>query len=74
MKWKKEEFYAGAKAELPRIIFGRERGNLTYVRMGLIKDIKWQKSSPRKTLREKLPVRYQSLSSEVCCKCKLLNF
>ena len=38
MKWKKEEFYAPAMAELPRILFGRERGNLRYVRLGLIKD------------------------------------
>ena len=46
-------------AELPRILFGRERGDLRYERLGLIK---WQKHSLRKTLREKLPVRYQGLS------------
>ena len=50
---------AGAMTVLPRILFGREQGNLGYVRLGLIK---WQKSSPQKTLRGKLPVRYQALS------------
>ena len=33
-------------AELPRILFGRERGNVRYARLGLIK---WLKYSPRKT-------------------------
>ena len=59
MKWKVWEFYARGMAEFPRILFGRERGNLTYARLGLIK---WLMYSPRKTLRGKLPVRYQGLT------------
>ena len=46
-------------AELPRILFGRKRGNVRYARLGLIK---WLKYSPRKALRGKLPVRYQGLT------------
>ena len=46
-------------AELPRIRFGRERGNVRHARLGLIK---WLKYSPRKALRGKLPVRYQGLT------------
>ena len=46
-------------AELPRILFGRERGNVRYARLGLIK---WLKYSPRKAFRGKLPVRYQGLT------------
>ena len=53
------EFYARGMAEFPRILFGRERGNLRYARLGLIK---WLMYSPRKTLRGKLPVRYQGLT------------
>ena len=56
MKWKEQEFYARAMAELSRILFGREQGNVRYARLGLIK---WLKYSPRKALRGKLPVRYQ---------------
>ena len=46
-------------AELPRVLFGRERGNLRHARLGLKK---WPKYSPRKTLRGLLPVRYQGLT------------
>ena len=46
-------------AELPRIRFGCERGNVRYSRPGLIK---WLTYSPRKVLRGKLPVRYQGLT------------
>ena len=59
MKWKEAEFYARAMAELPRIIFEREGGN--YVRLGLIKWLMYM-YSPRKTLKGKLPVRYQGLT------------
>ena len=70
MKWKVQEFYARAVAELPRILrssygwithnsFGRERGNVRYARLGLIK---WLKYSPRRALRGKLPVRYERLT------------
>ena len=52
----RQEFYARAMAELPRVLFGRERGNVRYARLGLIK---WLKYSPRKASRCKLPVRYQ---------------
>ena len=51
MKWKVWEFYARGMAEFPRILFGRERGNLRYARLGLIK---WLMYSPRKTWRGKL--------------------
>ena len=54
MKLKEQEFYARAMAELPRILFGCERDNVRYARLGLIK---WLKYSPRKVLRGKLPVR-----------------
>ena len=59
MKWKGQELYARAMAELPRILFGREQGNVRYARLGLIK---WLKYSPQKALRGKLPVRYQGLT------------
>ena len=59
MKWKVGELYARAMAGFPRILFGRERGNLRYARLGLIK---WMIYSPGKTLRGKLPVRYQGLT------------
>ena len=59
MKWKVGEFYARRIPGFPRILFGRERGNLRYARLGLIK---WLMYSPRKTLRGKLPVRYQGLT------------
>ena len=59
MKWKVGEFYALVMAGFLRIIFWRERGNLRYTRLGLIK---WLMYSPRKTLRGKLPVRYQGLT------------
>ena len=59
MKWKEEELYARAMAGLPRNLYGRERGNLRYARLGLIK---WPMYSPRKTLRGKVPVRWQGLS------------
>ena len=59
MKWKEQEFYARAMAELPRILFGCQRGNVRYARLGLIT---WLKYSPRKALRGKLPVRYQGLT------------
>lgn len=55
----KQEFYARAMAELPRILFGYQRGSVRYARLGLIK---WLKYSPWKALRGKLPVRYQSLT------------
>ena len=59
MKWKVGEFYAHRMAGFPIILFGRERGNLRFARLGLIK---WLMYSPRKTLRGKLPVRYQGLT------------
>ena len=59
MKWKEQEFYAHAMAELHRILFGCERGNVRYSRLGLIK---WLKYSPREALRGNLPVRYQGLT------------
>ena len=62
MKRKVGEFYARAMAGFPRILFGRERGNLRYARLGLIK---WLMYSPRKTFRGKLPVRYQCLTLRV---------
>ena len=64
LKWKEQEFYARAMAELRRIPFGRpaERGNVRYARLGLIK---WLKYSPRKSLRGKFPVRYQGLTLRV---------
>ena len=46
-------------AEVPRILLGRERGNVRYARLGLIK---WLKYSPRKALRGKRQVRYQGLT------------
>ena len=51
--------------ELPRILFGCERGNVRYARLGLIK---WLKYSPRKALREKRPVRYQGLTLRFAVK------
>ena len=54
-----QELYARAMAELPRILFGCERGNVRYSRLGLIK---WLKYSPREALRGNLPVRYQDLT------------
>ena len=51
--------YVRPMAELPRILFGRERGKLRYATLGLIK---WLKYIRWKTLREKLPVRYQVLT------------
>ena len=59
MKWKVGEFCARRIPGFPRILFGRERGNLRYARLGLIK---WLMYSPRKTWRGKLPVRYQGLT------------
>ena len=59
MKWKEQEFYARAMAELLRILFGCKRGNVRYSRLGLIK---WLKYSPREALRGNLPVRYQGLT------------
>ena len=59
MKWKVGELYARGVVEFPRILFGRERGNLRYARLGLIK---WLMYSPRKTLRGKQPVIYQGLT------------
>ena len=59
MKWKVGESYARAMAGFPRILFGRERDNLRYARLGLIK---WLMCSPRKTLRGKLLIRYQGLT------------
>ena len=55
MKWKVGEFHARRMAGFPRIFFG----NLRYARLGLIK---WLMYSPRKTLRGKLPVRFQGLT------------
>ena len=34
MKWESEEFHARGMAELTRIIFGNERGNLRYTALG----------------------------------------
>ena len=58
-RWKKQEFYARAMAILPRILFGRKRGNVRYARLGLIT---WLKYSLRKAFRRKLPVRCQGLT------------
>ena len=52
-------------AELPRILFGRERGKVRYARLGLIK---WLKYSPRKALREKIQVSYQGLTLKFAVK------
>ena len=57
--WKKQEFYARGMAELPIILYGRQRDNVRYARLGLIK---WLKYSPRKALRGKRPVRCQGLN------------
>ena len=57
--WKVSESCDRAMAGFPRILFGGEKGNLKYVRLGLIK---WLMYSPRKTLRGKLLVRYQRLT------------
>ena len=54
-----QEFYARAMAELARILFGCQRGNVRYARLGLIK---WLRYSPRKALKGKLPVRNQGLT------------
>ena len=59
MKWKVGELYARRIPGFPRILFGRERGNLRCATLGLIK---WLMYSPRKTWRGKLPVRYQGLT------------
>ena len=59
MKRKVGKFYARPMAGFPRILFGRERANLRYVRLGLIK---WLMYSLQKTLRGKPPVRYQGLT------------
>ena len=69
MKWKAQEFYARAMAELAITLFGRERGNARLVM------IKWLKYSPRKALRGKLPVRYQGLTLRFAVNVdfKLLN-
>ena len=48
-----------AMAGFTRILFGGEKGNLKYARLGLIK---WLMYSPQKTLIEKLQVRYQGLT------------
>ena len=40
-----EEFHTGGMAELPRIRFGHERGNLSYATLALIK---WPKYERRK--------------------------
>ena len=57
--WKVRELFARRMAGFPRILFGRERGNLRSARLGLIK---WLMYSPWKTLRGKLLVRYQGLT------------
>ena len=56
-----------------RILFGRESDNLRNARLGLIK---WLMYSPRKTLRGKLPVRYQGLTLRFAVKliCSLFIF
>ena len=41
------------------VLFERDIGNLRDARLGLIK---WLMYSPRKTLRGKIPVRYQGLT------------
>ena len=74
MKWKVWEFYARGMAEFPRILFGRERGNLRYARLGLIK---WLMYSPRKTLRGKLLKTTSQIPRsdlEICCKCRRFIF
>ena len=71
MKWKEQEFYARAMADLPRILFGRERGNVRYARLGLIK---WLKYSPPKALRGTAPVRYQGLTLRFAVNVDFLFF
>ena len=71
MKWKVGLFYARRMAGFPRILFGRERGNLRCARLGLIK---WLMYSSRKTLRGKLVSQIPRSDLEVCCKCRLFIF
>ena len=66
MKCKVWEFYARGVVEFPRILLGRERGNLRYARLGLIK---WLMYSPRKTTS-----RIPRSDLEVCCKCRRFIF
>ena len=66
MKLKVWDFFARSVAEFPRILFGRERGNLRCARLGLIK---WLMYSPRKTTS-----RISSSNLEVCCKCRIFIF
>ena len=70
MKWKEEELYARAAAELPRILYRRERDNWRYARLGLIK---WMMYSPWKTLT-KTASQIPRSGLEVCCKCRLFIF
>ena len=71
MKCKVGEFYARRMAGFPRILFGRERGNLRYAGLGLIK---WLMYSPRKTMRGKLQVRYQGLTLRFAVNVDFLFF
>ena len=60
--WNKKTstFYPHVMAELPKIVFGRKQGNVTYRRLGLIK---WLQNRQRKTSsqipRSHLEVRYK---------------
>ena len=59
-------------AELPRILYGRERGNLRYARLGLIKlmaDV-W----PAENVERKPASQIARSGLEVCCKCRLFIF
>ena len=62
MKWKVGELYARHFPGFPRILFGRESL------------IKWLMYSPRKTLRGKLPVRYQGLTLSFAVNVDFLIF
>ena len=70
MKWKAVEFYVRVVAELPRILFGRERGNLRYARLGLIK---WMKYSP-KNIERRTSSQIARSDLEVCCECRIFIF
>ena len=63
IKWDSEEFHARGMAELPRILFGHERGNLRYATLALIK---WPKHEWRKKW-EKISSQIPRSGHEVYC-------
>ena len=66
MKWKVWEFFARGIVEFPRILFGRERGNLRSDKMA---DVKLAENVERKTTSQ-IP----RSDLEVCCKCRRFIF